>query len=125
MDFVIDVTGDVQQDNQPKPQTKVSFVKELLKEYKQDLLTEVKAKKEAKPKSITDAFIVEMGWTGNPNINKKWKKKMKKEVTVTDKSEVKEALAKSVITPDFEKLHAVPRYDVSEKKLKQERQVCI
>lgn len=40
------------------------------------------------------------------------------------KVDIQEILKKSVITPDFEKLHSVPMYDVSDKKLREQRRVC-
>lgn len=39
--------------------------------------------------------------------------------------DIQEILKKSVITPDFEKLHSVPMYDVSDKKLREQRRVNI
>lgn len=66
-----------------------------------------------------EEFEREMGWK---NVNKKQSasstsvKEMTKEVTPVDK-----VLEKSVITPGFEKLESVPAYDVSQKRLKEQR----
>lgn len=66
-----------------------------------------------------EEFEIDIGWS---NKRRKGSKKLTsvaeiiKEVTPLDK-----ILKKSVITPGFEKLKTLPGYDLSEKKLKQQR----
>ncbi|CAH0548706.1 unnamed protein product [Brassicogethes aeneus] len=131
MNFVIDIAGDsdIEDKNYGKvdnektlisdKEKRFSFVQELLKDYKDDLKKQNK-KKPITPKqsSMTDDFIKSMGWVGNPDKPKQKKKSKFDEINTPDVSEV---LKKSVVTEDFEKLYAVPRYDESEKKLKEQR----
>lgn len=48
-----------------------------------------------------------------------------KKLNVVSKTDVQEILKKSIITPEFEKLHSVPAYDISEKKLRELRKVLL
>lgn len=54
------------------------------------------------------------------SVEKKWIPNATKSSGV----DIKEILKKSVITPEFENLHSVPAYNLSDKKLRELRKVC-
>lgn len=73
-----------------------------------------------KDDNVIAEFLNEVGW----NYNKKRKRKILKQNHIEKKPVIENVLKKSIVlNEDFEKLHTVPTYDESEKKLKEKRKV--
>ncbi|XP_044270859.1 deoxynucleotidyltransferase terminal-interacting protein 2-like [Tribolium madens] len=119
MDFIIDNKGSLGA-NEPSVSGESSLVSRLLEEYRQESATHAAPpRKNDKKSSSLESFFDEMGWNG-----RRKKKKQKDDILQelqNAKSEVQEVLKKSVITPEFEKQHVVPPYELSEKILKKQR----
>lgn len=91
-----------------------SIISQLLAEYKSSLTSKLlNVKKETQKNN------------NNNNVNCMSKKQGNVQNLSFRKVDVQEILKKSVITPDFEKLHSVPMYDVADKKLREQRRVSI
>lgn len=142
MDFVIDTVGDKEDalddadvtKNKDKKAGKaqLSTIEELKKFRNQLLQNLTDVPKKAKTKrdvnnSLTEAVLDDLGWTNKSGAKSK-KKKIQKAKIVIDEiksaktaAEIKKTLEKSVITPNFEQLHAVPAPIVSKRKLQKER----
>lgn len=86
-----------------------SILAKLLSEYQ----TTLKTNDVVKPKLTASAKQQQTWHRGGT----------KKSKTVT-KADVQAILKKSVITPEFEQLHSVPAYEISDKKLREMRKVC-
>ncbi|RZC38928.1 deoxynucleotidyltransferase terminal-interacting protein 2 [Asbolus verrucosus] len=124
MDFVIDTVGrryssDENQD-EPVQNRKDSLVSQLLKEYNDSLGSENSTNKNKKKKdeSMVKTFLEEMGWSDKKVQNEK---KNVLDDLQNSRIDVQEVLKKSVITPEFEKYHAAPPFEISEKILKKQR----
>ncbi|XP_028133790.2 deoxynucleotidyltransferase terminal-interacting protein 2 [Diabrotica virgifera virgifera] len=119
IDFVIDKEG-VPDSTQEK-----SEKEKLLDEIFKDCPISFKEKKPKVKKIKKNSFIrqtlADLGFNDDGTLRSKPHHKQKKLLTKNQRDEVKKALKKSVITPEFEKLHVVPPLDVSEKKLKEQR----
>lgn len=79
-------------------------------------------RKNDKNTSLAEKFIEEMGW--NSSKKKKLKVNILEELE-SDKVDVQEVLKKSVVTPEFEKQHIAPPFELSEKILKKQRKVLL
>jgi hypothetical protein len=99
-----------------------SLVSKLLEEYKESKSTEDISRKNVKKddKNLVKSFFDEMGWGNAQKINEK--STLVQDFHVS-KKDVQDVLKKSVITPDFEKKHITPPFDLSERILKKQRKV--
>jgi hypothetical protein len=118
--FDIDTTGAGSFDEVSKQDCKSSLVSKLLEEYKESKSTEDISRKNVKKddKNLVKSFFDEMGWGNAQKINEK--STLVQDFHVS-KKDVQDVLKKSVITPDFEKKHITPPFDLSERILKKQR----
>ncbi|XP_034840898.1 deoxynucleotidyltransferase terminal-interacting protein 2 [Maniola hyperantus] len=145
MDFIVDTVGD--DDLQTKTELlekddklfidiekKTESILDLFEKKKQELDTKEAAEEEVQNKlkglkidNLFDEFFDEMGWTG-PVIKREKKRrlfhfdqldletgKLKSNLGSVD---VDKEMLKSVLKPGIEQAHRLPKYNVSEKKLK-------
>ncbi|XP_045456268.1 deoxynucleotidyltransferase terminal-interacting protein 2 [Melitaea cinxia] len=145
MDFIIDTVGDdnlhikqeLLDDNEKlfvDKDKKIEAILELFEKTKQDLDTQEAAEEEIQNKlkglkidSQFDEFFDEMGWTHI--VMKKNKKRQLFRFDQLDKEtgklksnlggvDVEKEMKKSVLKPGIEKRHKLPKYNVSDKKLR-------
>lgn len=128
MDFVIDTVGDrddadeCSTHNVKNDKTNLSTIEELRKLRDQLLQTSVLSNTPKRSNNIKRSFV--------EALQPKLKRKTGKEKALPGQDikskhialEVKKALEKTVITPDFEHLHAVPSSEVSKRQLRKQRQ---
>ncbi|XP_023021778.2 deoxynucleotidyltransferase terminal-interacting protein 2 [Leptinotarsa decemlineata] len=117
MDFVIDTVGDTAEEKTPYGPVS-SFLTELFSG-----LEEPCKQKPTVPKSKNALLEEILDDLKRPHakLHKKKKSEKVEAFKSIDRQEVQKALAKSILTPEFEKLHVVPPFEVSERKLKQQR----
>lgn len=146
MDFIIDTVGDDELqvkaeliDETKKPyfidkEDRQTAVLELFNKKKQELDSQLAAEelkiklKKLKINSMFDDFFEDMGWTKSIILKKEEKRrlfhfdqldletgKLKSNLGAVD---VEKEMKKSVLKPGLEKEHSLPKYNVSDKKLK-------
>ncbi|CAH1984315.1 unnamed protein product [Acanthoscelides obtectus] len=122
MDFIIDTVGTRKNTQKTDP----VFLQKLFEDYP-DLpreTTNAQKPKEDPQKTLVKEILDDLKGV---NKNRKNKKKVENKVDdfePTDKrKEVKEALKKSILNTDFEKLETVPPVEISERNLKKQRKL--
>ncbi|XP_023310319.1 deoxynucleotidyltransferase terminal-interacting protein 2-like [Anoplophora glabripennis] len=119
MDFIIDTVGESDEIREKKNEAHESFISELLKDYKDTLVERKPKEKNKKENILLKEILDDFG-----QINKKYPKVPRKhyEGELDRKSDIDKVLSKSILlNPEFEKLHAIPPFEVSEKKIKEQR----
>ncbi|CAH2100312.1 unnamed protein product [Euphydryas editha] len=150
MDFIIDTVGDdnlqikseLLDDNEKlfvEKDEKIEAILELFEKTKQELDSQEAAEEEIQNKlkglkidNQFDEFFDEMGWTHMIVLKKRKKQlfcfdqldketgKLKSNLGGVD---VEKEMKKSVLKPGIEKRHSLPKYNVSEKKLRAKRKL--
>lgn len=102
------------------------FLEELFKDFEHVLETPKRPEQKTESRNpLVTEILADLGVNEDGTLKKRNIKPKKKLIKEKDKIDVKKILEKSIITPDFEKLHVVPPIDISDKKLKQQRRVSI
>ncbi|CAH1111100.1 unnamed protein product [Psylliodes chrysocephalus] len=98
------------------------FLEELFKDFEHVLETPKRPEQKTESRNpLVTEILADLGVNEDGTLKKRNIKPKKKLIKEKDKIDVKKILEKSIITPDFEKLHVVPPIDISDKKLKQQR----
>ncbi|KAJ8942665.1 hypothetical protein NQ314_009987 [Rhamnusium bicolor] len=120
MNFVIDTVGETSKEDAQREKTEDqnSFISELLKDYKESLVkTETEPIKNKNESSLVKEILNDLGWSNKLNPKKSLRYKAKEFTReVSNRNEVEDVLKKSVLTPEFEKLHAKEKEKTKGKK---------
>nr|CAH7753884.1 unnamed protein product [Callosobruchus chinensis] len=121
MDFIIDTVGTREE---PPQETDKDFLKKLFEDVPRIGRKTSPNKQQPVARDPQKALVNEI-LADLKGTNKRRKKKNNDEISepINIKTEVKEALKKSILNTDFDKLEAVPPQEISERNLKKQRKL--
>ncbi|KAJ8958221.1 hypothetical protein NQ318_017362 [Aromia moschata] len=123
MDFIIDTVGKTS--NTPVQKDGNNVIAELLKDYRDSSSSQTcsKAELSAKENIHVHEILEDLGWNNKSQFKKTYttfnRRNVKEDIPEShDKSDIRDVLKKSlVLSQNFEDLHSIPPFEISEKKI--------